>query len=135
MINKIEFKGWDTLSKKLSKFDAQKAVNRAIIELAVMVKIEAKKKVPVDTGKLRASIGIRPIIGGREVFVGKYYGAYNEFGTGPYVSIPTGWEAIAWQFKGREPGNMKARPYFIPAVDKAKEEADKVLTKHFNKLI
>lgn len=137
MINKIELKGWDTLANKLSKFDAQTAVNRAIIELASLVQREAKIKAPVLSGKLKNSIQKKAIPYGQKVYVGEHYGAYKEFGTGISVSIPSGWESIAWQFKGRNtpvPG-MKAKPYFIPAVNKAKEEADRVLQKHFNKLI
>lgn len=43
------------------------------------------------------------------------YSAYVEFGTGPKVSIPSGLESFAAQFKGKRPGNSRARPFFFPA--------------------
>ena len=47
-----------TLAKKFGKTDIGGFMNKKIRELAFLIERESKKVTPVDTGRLRASIGV-----------------------------------------------------------------------------
>lgn len=75
-----------------------------------------------DAGRLRA--GIRAVTGegtdteptGR-VVVDVPYAPYPEFGTGPFVSVPTGLEEYAREFYVNGKGTSKPQPYLFPAIE------------------
>jgi hypothetical protein len=85
---------------------------------------QAKRRAPVDTGKLRQSIQARPFDEGYAVMVtagnisdnSKNYAAFMEFGTGAKVRIPRGFEKMAAQFKGKKARvGVRPQPYLIPS--------------------
>lgn len=96
------------------------AVQKALID----TDRNAKRTVPVDTGALRASINMAstPNRLGGMVWTEKPYGPFIEFGTGALVSVPSGREEFAGQFKGKgvRKVNRKPRPFLFPAFDKAR---------------
>jgi HK97 gp10 family phage protein len=101
-------------------------INNSVKAAALNVETRAKMDCPVDMGTLRSSINTRPIKDedgyGYEVFTPLEYAPYVEFGTGTRVSIPTGYEEYAMQFKGQKSiAGMNAQPYLIPNFEMEKE--------------
>ena len=68
---------------------------------------------------------------GSMVYANANYAPYKEFGTGKKVRVPMGYEAFAWQFKGRgiRKVNSEPRPYFIEPYEDAKKRLIKELNK------
>lgn len=84
-----------------------------------LMEAEAKRRAPVDTGKLRQSITYEPIKGGfgAGLSANVAYWAYVEFGTGGLVEIPDEFAELASGFKGKGKRriNRAAQPFLIPA--------------------
>ena len=78
---------------------------------ALNIQSNAKKNAPVNMGGLRNSIQLTEQIGGGKLFysVGSplKYAPYIEFGTGGKVTIPSGYNDFANQFKGKSGGTFK----------------------------
>lgn len=104
--------------------DVKRAVNRTRID----VQNEARRRAPVDTGRLRSSIVSRAEGSGRTVgyVVGTNvnYAAAVEYGTAPHVIKPKNKKALFWPGarhpvgKVNHPGT-KATPFMRPAVEMA----------------
>jgi HK97 gp10 family phage protein len=95
--------------------DIATALERGILAASIFVEGDAKKRVPVDTGLLRASLGHRVTIKGNEV-VGQVgtsveYGPYIEFGT-----------------TKREP-----RPFLTPALTENKTTINQIIVRELKK--
>lgn len=73
----------------------------------------AKRKAPKNLGTLAQSISFSGSGLTWETFSTVDYAPYVEFGTGGKVSIPSGYEQFAGQYKGRKGGTMKE---FIKAI-------------------
>jgi HK97 gp10 family phage protein len=121
MASEMNVFGIDKLITELKDYSKKinNGLNNSVKEAALNVETRAKMDCPVDMGTLRASINSRPIKdnegNGWEVFTPLEYAPYVEFGTGTRVSIPTGYEEYAMQFKGqKEIAGMNAQPYLIP---------------------
>lgn len=118
---RVSLSGMDKLQKAIE------SKNKALIEgvdnelKATVMDVNAKQvsRAPIDTGKLRQSIGWEKEANLSYTMVtrgmGAEYAPYIEFGTGGLVDIPKGLEAEAAQFKGRgiRQVNMKAQPFFF----------------------
>ncbi|MFD1832407.1 HK97-gp10 family putative phage morphogenesis protein [Streptomyces desertarenae] len=101
-------------------------VRRAVERTAVDVQNEARRRAPVDTGRLRSSIVHRMENRGRSVSysVGTNvnYAAAVEFGTAPHVIVPKNRKALYWPgaahpvAKVNHPGTA-ARPFLRPAIE------------------
>jgi HK97 gp10 family phage protein len=67
---------------------------------------DAKINAPVNLGTLRRSIHAESLLNGLtgKVIVDASYAPYVEFGTGGKVSIPSGYESFAMQYKGGKGG-------------------------------
>ncbi|WP_018130711.1 HK97-gp10 family putative phage morphogenesis protein [Effusibacillus pohliae] len=80
----------------------EQAIKRIINTTAANIARKAKQRAPVDTGRLRGSIQMRPYRGGLEAAVGTNveYAPYIEFGTGKGVNVPQQYADFAAQFKG-----------------------------------
>jgi len=121
-------------SYKLEKIEAvKKVVNRT----AARVERGAKKRAPVDEGRLRSSIHMRPFRGGLEIDVGTNveYGVYQEFGTGiyavngdgrktPWAYIHPKTKKLVWTRGNRPqpflfPAFEAVKPDFVPELKKA----------------
>ena len=121
MASEMNVFGIDKLITELKNYSEKinNDINNRVKEAALNVESRAKMDCPVDMGTLRASINTRPIKDdegyGWEVFTPLEYAPYVEFGTGTRVSIPTGYEEYAMQFKGQKSiAGMNAQPYLIP---------------------
>jgi HK97 gp10 family phage protein len=121
-------------SYKLEKIEAvKKVVNRT----AGRVERGAKKRAPVDEGRLRSSIHMRPFRGGLEIDVGTNveYGVYQEFGTGiyavkgngrktPWAYVDPKTKKLVWTRGNRPhpflfPAFEEVKPDFVPELKKA----------------
>lgn len=92
-------------------------LEKATQKATVSVQRGAKKNVPVDTGRLRASIHRTSNKLNGTVHTNVEYAPYIEFGTGSEVDVPEGLEDYAMQFKGdgKRQVNLPAQPYLFPA--------------------
>jgi len=107
----VNIKGFKELEKSLKEFGKEGQAVALDVTFTTATEIEgyAKKAAPKDIGKLAQSI--RSIKVENEV---KYkvqanepYAAFVEFGTGAKVSIPSGWEDIAADFRNKPGGTYE----------------------------
>ncbi|MFF8447876.1 HK97-gp10 family putative phage morphogenesis protein [Streptomyces leeuwenhoekii] len=101
-------------------------VRRAVDRTRVDVQNEARRRAPVDTGRLRSSIVSRAETSGRSVgyVVGTNvnYAAAVEYGTSPHVIKPTTKKALYWPGAAHpvaqvnHPGT-RAQPFLRPAIE------------------
>lgn len=96
-----DFNSW--LSKVIDR--TPELMENVVKEVAIRVDAEAKKKAPVDTGNLRASITME--VDGLEATVGTNveYAPFIEFGT----------------------SRQQAQPFMTPAKQKVENQVDKIL--------
>ncbi|MGW9299421.1 HK97-gp10 family putative phage morphogenesis protein [Streptomyces cyaneofuscatus] len=101
-------------------------VKRAVERTRIDVQNEARRRAPVDTGRLRSSIVSRAETGGRNIgyAVGTNvnYAAAVEYGTAPHVIVPKNGKALYWPgarhpvAKVNHPGT-RAQPFLRPAIE------------------
>ncbi|NUS25582.1 MAG: HK97 gp10 family phage protein [Streptomyces sp.] len=101
-------------------------VARAVDRTRIDVQNEARRRAPVDTGRLRSSIVSRAEGGGRSLgyMVGSNvnYAAAVEYGTAPHVIKPKYKQALYWPGASHpvaqvnHPGTA-AQPYLRPAIE------------------
>lgn len=101
-------------------------VARAVERTRIDVQNEARRRAPVDTGRLRSSIVSRAEGGGRGLgyVVGSNvnYAAAVEFGTAPHVIKPRYKQALYWPGAAHpvaqvnHPGT-RAQPFLRPAIE------------------
>ena len=121
MASEMNVFGIDKLIGELKNYSEKVYINidNAMQESARNVQRQAIMDAPSDMSTLRRSIQVKPIKeetwSGYEIFSLLPYAPYVEFGTGTRVTIPTGYEEYAMQFKGqKEIVGMNAQPYLIP---------------------
>ena len=105
--------GLSDMINALGKFST-KIENEIALEVAasaLKIQTEAKKNAPVNLGTLRNSIHLTSTLTEKKtiyrVSTPLKYAPYVEFGTGGKVSIPSGYNDFAGQFKGQKGGNFK----------------------------
>ena len=107
----LNLSGMDSLTKRLKTIqdDLTRGVAEEISASAMKIERDAKRNAPVNLGTLRQSIHSESTLNGLtgKVIVDAKYGAYVEFGTGGKVSIPSGFEEFAMQFKGGSGGSLE----------------------------
>ncbi|MDT0473007.1 HK97 gp10 family phage protein [Streptomyces sp. DSM 41014] len=101
-------------------------VRRAVERTRIDVQNEARRRAPVDTGRLRSSIVSRAEGGGRDLgyVIGSNvnYAAAVEYGTAPHVIKPTKKKALYWPGAAHpvaqvnHPGT-RAQPFLRPAIE------------------
>jgi len=92
-----------------------KQIQDVVNETALNVQTGAKKRCPVDTGRLRSSIAIEPANGpGYVLRVGTkvFYAPYVEFGTGIFSEHPAGGRQTPWAFPVPKTGKNKDKYKF-----------------------
>ena len=121
MASEMNVFGIDKLIGELKNYSEKVYINidNAMQESARNVQRQAIMDAPSDMSTLRRSIQVKPLKeetwSGYEIFSLLPYAPYVEFGTGTRVTIPTGYEEYAMQFKGqKEIVGMNAQPYLIP---------------------
>ena len=113
-------------------------LKKAITDTVLYIEAEAKKRCPVDTGRLRASITpeVKSAIEG-QVGTNVEYAIDVEYGTKPHVIHPKKAKMLVW--KDRQTGKIhaakevnhpgtRAQPFLEPAYLEGKEKAKE----HFN---
>lgn len=101
-------------------------VARAVERTRIAVQNEARRRAPVDTGRLRSSIVSRTEGGGRSLgyVIGSNvnYAAAVEYGTAPHVIKPKHKQALFWPGAAHpvaqvnHPGT-RAQPFLRPAIE------------------
>jgi HK97 gp10 family phage protein len=137
-IRQSDLKSLDKKFKQLKRLSEQEFSNE-IGTMAFDMVATAKRIAPVDTGNLRALIGLQKTGPNRvEVFSKAPYSPYIEFGTGKVnlqdmkeLGIP---ESYAAQFKGAKSGNMKAQPFFFISARKALQSSLKSIENRIKRL-
>ena len=106
----IDFQRIARLQKAIRKVPhlVAEELGKAVVELVLLVEAEAKKRCPVDTGLLRASI--TPVI---ESWAAGYVGTNTHYA--PYVEYGT--------------RHMAAQPFLEPAFLEGQRQASKVFGK------
>lgn len=119
---KVNIEGADEVVKTLEKLgvEAKQVMQDAAMEGGRIALSEARRRVPVDTGRLRRSLRLRK---GRKTETKadvkvthgekEYYGTFLELGT----------------------SNMQARPFLRPAVDENKAQISKAVSKEVSKAL
>jgi len=137
----VKVEGVDKLMKQLMKYNDSVAketvntINRGMLEVAN----EAKRRAPVDFGRLRSSISLTKATASDPTgvtYVNVNYGPFVEFGTKSKVEIPQGLEEYASQFKTSTDGatgGVPARPFLFPAFEQERpkiiQNLENLLTK------
>jgi HK97 gp10 family phage protein len=109
----LKVNGMDKLFNDLNKL-SEKIKLEIALEMnasALNIQSNAKKNAPINFGLLRNSIQLVEEIDGTKLIytVGSKlsYAPYVEFGTGGKVTIPSGYENFAEQFKGKSGGTFQ----------------------------
>ncbi len=110
---------------------------------AAKIKKRAMAKVPVDTGRLKKSIKIKKITGGKSIGPDTPYDIYVEFGTGPHLIKPVRASVLHWVGKdGKDhfarsvmhPGTRR-QPYMRPAMNENRKPIAQHLAKEIRKVL
>ena len=140
--------GFIEASKRL-KDGARGAISKAVFRVANVMETTAKKNIrdsvyastkpgkPFSrSGKAQQSITVAKLDDLQSrVYMGVKYGQYLEFGTGIYRGRKPYWTTFGGQltrpifYKG-----MKARPFWMPAVNETKRQIPEILKKEIDKL-
>lgn len=109
-------------------------LEEVLYEQAQIIRENAVKKAPTDTGQLRNSIFVKKQGRGVDVSftIGSSldYALYVEYGTGKYASNGQG-RRDPWVYKDKKTGKffftegIKPQPYLNPAFNQQKEEVQK----------
>lgn len=113
----------NALRRTLRLMSAQ--TRQAVVQTGIDVQNEARRRAPVDTGRLRSSI-VHRVSGGSssvDVAVGTNvnYAEDVEYGTAPHVILPKNGKALYWPgarhpvARVNHPGT-RAQPFMGPAV-------------------
>jgi HK97 gp10 family phage protein len=113
-------------SYKIHRMDE---VRRVVNRTSARVERGAKKKAPVDDGRLRSSIHMQPFRGGYEIDVGTnvHYAVYQEYGTGIYAVKGNG-RKTPWAYVDPKTKKLvwtrgnKPHPFLNPAFEKEKPD-------------
>lgn len=121
--NNLQVIGLNKTIKRLETYGKRVATETAEEINGTMLDVEsnAKRRAPVDFGRLRSSIvttkaKASDLVATTEV--GVVYGPYVEFGTKSKVEIPFGLEEYASQFRTSTDGatgGITAQPFLFPA--------------------
>jgi len=111
-----KFERW---TKSISD-ETNKEVQRLIVNTAYTMKRRAQMFAPVNTAFLKSGFGIAITQDklGFSIYNIRDYSPYMEFGTGTKVVAPDDVKDYAMTFKGKgkRKVNLRAQPYFFPAV-------------------
>lgn len=124
----VRIEGLDDLRKKLNGSRADVPVGRFLDRGALIIQGKGREKAPVDSGRLRNSIGVEsPTLRSRRIGPSVDYGEWVETGTRPHWPPPgalANWAARHGMDEyaiRRKIGlyGTKAQPYMQPAADES----------------
>jgi HK97 gp10 family phage protein len=125
----VRIDGIDDLQRKLAGGQVEAPIQRFLDRGAITIQGKAREKAPVDTGRLRNSIGVEsPNDRMRRVGPNVHYGEYVEMGTRPHWAPQgalAGWAGRhgMTDYQARRAIAMRgtrAQPYMQPAADNAR---------------
>lgn len=96
---------------------------------------DAVSRVHVLSGDLKRSAFIEAVPNGYKIGFSIYYAAYEEFGTGGFVSVPQGYENYAMTFFVSGNGTNRPHPYLFPAFLARRDKIVNELEKKINELL
>lgn len=127
---KLKFNIDANISKKLTNEQLKKVLFRSMLKMHEL----ATQNAPVDTGRLRNSIILKPATPGYSNYIisdGVDYGIHVEYGTSPHYVSPENLKG--WARRVLNKGNLaypvaasiakygtEAQPFFRPALDEVK---------------
>lgn len=127
-----EIRGVEKLWREFERrgVKAQKGIDKALSRAALKVSGDAKRKAPVDSGLLRASIHITPAIRTGDKLVAKVgtnveYAPYVEFGTGFRGSVSNNNTIVPITHATDWAGRF-AHPFLYPALHENKDAIRKI---------
>lgn len=116
---KFKVNGLKELQRELTKMqtDIPKQVEAELKIIADGILADAVARVHVLSGALKASAFVEKSEGGWAFGFSASYAAFEEFGTGPLVDVPTGYEDYAATFRveNGKIRNGEAHPFLFPA--------------------
>lgn len=136
-------KGLEELQKKLDALSSEATYAKALGQAALIVEVDAVRRVPVDTGLLRQSLHTQVDKSKLIATVGTplSYAPYVEFGTGIHSSTGMG-RSTPWSYQD-EKGvwhttlGQRPQPYLGPALiqnrDKIQKQFEKAISKEISK--
>ena len=121
----ITIKGGDKFKSTLQKIAEEhpQVMDAALDDTADAMSLEAQRIVPVDTGRLRASINVKREFLVKVIGTNVEYARDVEFGTGPHEIVAKNKKVLANKKKGiifgrkvRHPGS-EPKPFMRPAFE------------------
>ena len=121
----ITIKGGDKFKSTLQKIAEKhpKVMDQALDDTADAMSLDAQRIVPVDTGRLRASINVKREFLVKVIGTNVEYATDVEFGTGPHEIVAKNKKVLANKKKGiifgrkvRHPGS-EPKPFMRPAFE------------------
>ena len=123
----VHVEGLDAAIAKLTPQRANGPIGRFLDRGAIYIQSRAKENAPVDTGRLRGSIGVESPSDRQRVIGGNTdYAEYVETGTRPHFPPPSALAGWAARHGGGDPralafhiakAGTKAHPYMKPAAE------------------
>ena len=121
----IRIKGGDKFKSTLQKIAEEhpQVMDAALDDTADAMSLEAQRIVPVDTGRLRASINVKREFLVKVIGTNVEYATDVEFGTGPHEIVAKNKKVLADKKKGIIFGKRvkhtgtKPQPYMRPAFE------------------
>ena len=129
----FDIKGFEKTARRLKDPDIfGAAVRSGLLKTGFAIEAEAKRIVPVDTGRLRVDIHTeadrRPVPRWVKVGPRVFYARFIEFGTGIFGPrrrriFPTRGRALAFRYRGKNVvvasiEGMRKQPFMRPALDR-----------------
>jgi HK97 gp10 family phage protein len=97
-----------------------KGFDELLFTVAMDIREGARRRCPVDTGRMKNSIKVSKIHNGYRISVGVDYAKYVEYGTQPMVKAHGAHDpeqpVEAWKAKKNRGGTGQTMPFFRPAV-------------------
>lgn len=136
---KFKVNGLSAVNREIEKVmrDIPKEVDNEIKKIATEILSESISRVHVLSGALKGSAFIEKIEGGYTIGFGISYAAYEEFGTGGFVDVPSGYEDYAMTFKASSGRTRdgQAHPFLFPAFLKRRDKITDELEKKINEYL
>ena len=115
-----QIKGLQQALKDLQSLQdrTRKAMRRGELKVAKVIVEDAKAAAPFDMGNIEAGIYVEQDEISTTIIGGDKIAAYQEFGTGPLVSIPAGVDAeeVHRLFFVNGKGTTPPQPFFYPSI-------------------
>ena len=108
------------MAKVLREIDRlERGIDREVEEeikrVCDLILSDALSRVPVDKGGLKASAYVNRISNGWAVGFSATYAPYQEFGSGSYTVVPSGYNDFAMEFFVDGSGTTRPQPFLFPA--------------------